>query len=87
MLRQYDEAKNKKVNHNYLLHPCTNEELSRFHEPDSQTTADKTKMIHEKNGLYCLDWKQINFDLFGSWRETGDYNAINVRLIPCVSQF
>ena len=69
------------------MHSCTNEEFKRFHEPNSKTTADKTQKIQAEGGLYCLDWKNLDFALFGSWRKTGDYSAINVRLIPCAVQF
>ena len=28
-----------------------------------------------------------DFKLFGDWQVPGDYNAANIRLIPCATQF
>ena len=41
----------------------------------------------EDGDLFCLDWKALNFNLYGDWQEAGDYNAVNIRLIPCATQF
>ena len=84
-LRQYDTRTSSAVKNNYPLHPCTKEEFGRFFAPESSATAEKTKRLQEDGDLFCLDWKKLDFSLYGSWRETGDYNAINVRLIPCAT--
>ena len=45
MLRQFDELKQEKISDAYPMHPCTDEEFSRFYTPNNPTTAEKTKRL------------------------------------------
>ena len=86
-LRHYDFKQDKHNISNHLLHKCTSEEFKRFYSPKDPEIAVKTKRIQEDGDFFCLDWKAVNFSLYGSWAKAGDSTAINVKLVPCAEQF
>ena len=69
----------------HMLHPCSSEEFHRFHPPINQATGDKMQRLQQNGQIFCLDWKALDYNLYGAWLENGDYQAVNVRLVPCAT--
>eukprot|EP00354_Favella_ehrenbergii_P001052 CAMPEP_0170470690 /NCGR_PEP_ID=MMETSP0123-20130129/13082_1 /TAXON_ID=182087 /ORGANISM="Favella ehrenbergii, Strain Fehren 1" /LENGTH=135 /DNA_ID=CAMNT_0010737935 /DNA_START=54 /DNA_END=458 /DNA_ORIENTATION=+ len=38
------------------LHPCTEEDYAKFHQPAKRAAAHVEKMKKSRRGLMCLDW-------------------------------
>ena len=37
--------------------------------------------------LYCYDWGEDGFDLYGSWKSGGNSTALSFDLLPCASRY
>ena len=68
------------------MHKCSDDEFSRFYPPADEATEKKVKMMQAGGHLYCFDWKETNFDLFGSEASGLDFAAMDPTLIPCASE-
>ena len=66
----------------YELHPCTEEDLDKFYEPDT-TSAEKIEKFKEQGGLFCFDWDSAALDLYGTWTSDVNYSAIDIKMMPC----
>ena len=64
-----------------FLHPCTDEEFLKFNPPDSRSVS-RAKFYKENGGLFCLDWKQAGFKLWGASSDS-DHTVIDVVALPC----
>ena len=63
------------------LHPCTNEELAKFHPPEKRSVSSLER-LKEGGGLFCLDWNSLDFDIFGVSGD-GRYSSLAVLALPC----
>ena len=68
-----------------LLHPCTEEELTRLDPPENEKLAEETKMKQNGGHLFCIDWTQYSHELFGYWRNRDNLSFVDVMLVPCAS--
>mmetsp|Transcript_27802 Transcript_27802/g.34542 ORF Transcript_27802/g.34542 Transcript_27802/m.34542 type:complete len:192 (-) Transcript_27802:347-922(-) len=67
----------------YPMHPCTDEDYSRFF-PADERTAKKVESYRLIGGLKCLDAAVIDdFDLYGTWESDSSYRAIDLVAAPC----
>mmetsp|Transcript_42764 Transcript_42764/g.56462 ORF Transcript_42764/g.56462 Transcript_42764/m.56462 type:complete len:190 (-) Transcript_42764:1262-1831(-) len=63
------------------LHPCTDEDFSKFDAPERRS-VDRATKYREQGGLFCIDWEKANFLLFGAPSDA-DHSVIDVMAIPC----
>lgn len=54
------------------LRLCNSEDLQKFEQP-IDSAADVLNKIHSKNGMYCLDWQELRFKLYGD-KEKGEFS-------------
>ena len=36
---------------------------------------------------FCFDWRTTEFDIIGTWRTDLVYSALEMRMLPCATQF
>ena len=68
-----------------LLHPCTEEELTRLDRPENENLGQEIEMKQNGGHLFCIDWTQYSHELFGYWRNRDNYSFVDVMLVPCAS--
>ena len=68
-----------------LLHPCTEEELTRLDPPENEKLAQEIEMQQNGGHLFCIDWRELSHDLFGYWRNQDNFSHVDVSLVPCGS--
>ena len=59
----------------YPVHVCTNEEFARFY-PVENSSSTKVKNLKAEDQFLCLDIKELDLDLYGSWRSQDSYTSI-----------
>lgn len=81
------EKKDAKWNINwYEMHKCSDEEISKFKPAKDKPTAEKVKRLQDGKHLYCQDWKELEFELYGTETAGVDYTALDVMIVPCASK-
>ena len=65
------------------VYRCSEEDYSKFYPVDNKG-AEQLKRIQEDEDrqLYCIDWRRIGPDLFGS-EANGHYGHIDIAVVPC----
>ena len=70
------------INHDIVrLHECTEEDYAKFYPPD-ETASNTVKKFKEKGGLFCIDWTQVDFSLFGH-KSDQEYTFIDIAALAC----
>ena len=69
----------------HILHPCTEEELTRLDPPENENLAKEIESQQNGGHLFCIDWEEHSFELFGYWRNQDNYSFVDVALVPCAS--
>ena len=49
----------------YPMHQCTDVEFIRFMPPKDETTANKVERLRSGGYFFCIDWREIGFNLSG----------------------
>ena len=64
------------------MHPCNEEDFSKFYEPDSKSAA-KAKQYLQQGSFMCLDWSTVKLKgtEFGS-----NFNTLDIILLPCATR-
>ena len=68
------------------MHPCRDEELSRFYPPADKATETKVNRLKEAGNLFCIDWDQANKKLYGSEIQGLDFAVADPSIFPCASR-
>ena len=68
------------------MHKCTDEEFAKFKGPETELEAKKVRRLQDDGGFYCLDWKALGLELYGSETLGIDFNALDLMIIPCASR-
>ena len=56
----------------YTLHPCTETDYAKFH-PVEKKAAAKVETLKERKSFFCLDWENLDLELYGHWATTSIY--------------
>ena len=65
------------------LYPCTQTDFERFYPVKAQQ-MEELAIWKENGGLYCLDWANMEFDLYGS-KDSKDWNTIDIEAHSCLT--
>ena len=69
----------------FIYHPvrnCTKSDFDKFYEPHKQV-KHKIDSYKQNGGLFCVDLKAANIDLYSSWIYETDYSALDIMAVPC----
>ena len=56
----------------YTFHPCTEADYAKFH-PVDQKVAPKVENFKARQGFFCLDWDNLDLEVYGNWATTNTY--------------
>ena len=80
---RYREQDGNVIHSNKLfeLHPCTDEDLAKFHPPEKRS-VNSLERLKKGGGLFCLDWDELDLDIFGVSGD-GRHASLAVLALPC----
>ena len=68
------------------MHRCSNADFEKFNSIENIAAA-KVKKFKEGDHWFCYDDSALDFEIKGTWRTDEVYNALDIRLLPCASQY
>ena len=87
MARTWHYFDGVRVQKYYPLHPCTEEEMSKFFPPESEDTANEIEKLLEIQNLFCLHPSANDFYLLGSWLKNIDSTTYDIQINACASAY
>ena len=65
---------------------CTEEDFAKFHPP-RKSSEKRIENLEKSSGLYCINFQDIETDLYSSWIYSENYSAIDILAVPCGTVF
>ena len=69
----------------YPMQKCSDAQFSRFKAPENDLIAAKVNKLQTGGHFFCLDFKEMGFELYGSESQGVDFTALDPMLVPCAS--
>ena len=70
----------------FPMHKCSGAEMARFKNPENDLIATRVNKLQTGGHFFCLDFKAMRFELYGSESKGVDFSALDPMLVPCASR-
>ena len=78
-------ATGERFTHYIPIRNCTVADYAKFYEP-IRSSASKVSDFKKNGGLYCLDLKDLDVSIYGSWLFDGQFSSLDLSAVPCGTQ-
>ena len=64
------------------MYKCKDKDYAKFEKIDAQIEK-KMEQMKKQDALYCADFDALRLNLYGTWKNGDDYQALDIMVLPC----